>query len=224
MAEFDDNDEVQKFRQWWASNGTSIVIGVLIAVLVVGGWYGWQWYTARQNTTAAHMYAEVQYGIASDQVTAGVENVYAKLKSDYSGTPYAGAATLLMSAYQMHKKHFDKAANELDWAMHHAKGAGIRQVATVRKARVLWAENKPKAALELLGKPHPAAFDSLFAELAGDIHAAEGDRKAAHQSYEKALAALPSGASNAVLERKLRMYAPAAGGDSVKPDSKTASS
>jgi predicted negative regulator of RcsB-dependent stress response len=224
MAEFDDNEEMQRFRAWWSKNGTALALGVLIAALVVAGWYGWQWYTDRQDTQAAGLYAKVEYGIANDKVTGGVKNLVAKLKDDYSGTPYAGAAALTMGAYQVNQNHLDKAAAELDWAMHNADGKAIRQVATVRKARILWAQGKTQDALQLLEHDHPSEFDALYAELAGDIHTAQGDQKAAHKAYKKALAALPSDASKGVLQQKLRESAPVAAGNDKPTDRKTADS
>ena len=224
MAEFDDNEELKSFRHWWSNNGTSAIIGVLVAILIVGGWYGWQWYTERQDTQAANLYSQVRYGIAEGKMTSGMKNVIEKLKNDYSRTPYAGAAALTLGAYQVDKGKLDEAMPELDWAMHNAQGEGIRQVATVRKARLLWSQGKNKEALKLLQQDHPAEFDSLYAELTGDIHAAEGQREAAHAAYEKALAALPSDVSKQVLEYKLRKYASSDDNEDASSRGKTADS
>lgn len=220
MAEYDNNEELASLSRWWAKNGTAAIIGVLIGLLVIGGWYGWGWYSNRQDAQAADLYAQVQHGIATDNVTGGVDNIVEKLKNDYSRTPYAGAAALAMGGYYVDQNKLGKAEHELDWAMHNAKGKGIAQIATVRKARVLWAENKPDAALKLLNQDHPAAFDSLYAELAGDIHAAQGDRDAARAAYKKALAALPADASKQMLQQKLNANAPAAAANDMSNDSK----
>ncbi|MGN8159200.1 YfgM family protein [Salinisphaera sp. RV14] len=224
MADYDDNEELASLTRWWSRNGTAAIIGVLIGLLAIGGWYAWGWYSNRQDAHAADMYAQVQHGISTDNVTAGVDNLVSTLESDYSGTPYAGAAALAMAAYQVHQDKLDKAAAQLDWAMKNAKGEGIRQIAAVRKARVLWAENKPDAALKLLKQDHPASFDSLYAELAGDIHAAQGDRKAAHAAYKKALAKLPPDASRHMLEQKLHQNAPASAAGDTPTDSKKSDS
>ncbi|MGB7756667.1 MAG: tetratricopeptide repeat protein [Salinisphaera sp.] len=224
MADYDNNEELASLARWWSKNGTAAIIGVLIGLLAIGGWYAWGWYSNRQDAQAADMYAQVQHGISTHNVTGGIDNIVEKLKNDYSGTPYAGAAALAMAGYYVGQSKLDKAAAELDWATKNADGKGIRQIATVRKARVLWAENKPDAALKLLNQDHPASFDSLYAELAGDIHAAQGDRQAAHAAYEKALAKLPPNAPKQMLQHKLKQNAPAAAASDMPTDSKKSDS
>lgn len=224
MADYGDNEELADLARWWSRHGTAAIVGVLIAVLALGGWYAWGWYSNRQDAQAADMYAKVEHGISTNNVTGGIDNLVEKLKDDYSRTPYAGAATLSMASYYVDQNKLDKAADELDWAMHNADGKGMRQIATVRKARVLWAQHKPDAALSLLGHDHPAAFDSLYAALAGDIHAAQGDRKAAHAAYQKALAALPPDASRQRLQHKLNANAPASSTNNMPNDSKQSDS
>lgn len=218
MAEYEENEELTKFVGWWSKHGKSALTGVLVAVVAIGGWYGWQWYSARQDNHAADMFAEVQHGISSDNVTAGVTNLVSTLKSDYSGTPYAAAAAMSMAAYDVNQSQFKQAASQLRWARRHARGPGIRAIATVRLARVRWAEKQPKQALTLLGTNHPKAFNSLYDELTGDIEAAQGDRAAAHSAYQKALQSLPKNASRQLLEKKLSHTAPAAGAAAPSTD------
>ncbi|KEZ75847.1 YfgM family protein [Salinisphaera hydrothermalis] len=224
MADYDNNEELASLARWWSKNGTAAIVGVLIGLLAIGGWYAWGWYSNRQDAQAADMYAEVQQGISAQNVTGGIDNIVEKLKSDYSGTPYAGAAALSMASYYVDQKKLDKAAAELDWAIKNADGKGIREIATVRKARVLWAQKKPDAALKLLNRDHPASFDSLFAELAGDIHAAQGDDAAAHAAYKKAMSHLPSDAPKQMLQHKLDQTAPAKADDDMPTDSKKSDS
>lgn len=224
MADYDDNEELANLGRWWSRHGTAAIVGVLIGLLAIGGWYAWGWYSNRQDAQAADMYAKVEHGISTNNVTGGVEHIVDKLKDNYSRTPYAGAATLNMANYYVDQNKLDKAADELDWAMHNADGKGIRQIATVRKARGLWAQHKPDAALSLLDHDHPAAFDSLYAELAGDIHAAQGNRKAAHAAYKKALAGLPSDMPKQMLQHKLNANAPASSAGDMSTDSKTSDS
>lgn len=218
MAEFEDNEELAGLIRWWSRNARSVIVGLIIGLIAVGGWYGWHWYRHRQDAQAADMFAKVQHAISTQNVTGGVKHLVDKLKSDYSGTPYAGAAALRLAAYDVGQQHLKEAASQLDWAMEHAEGKGMRSIARARKARVLWAEKKPKAALALLNQNHPAAFNALYAELAGDIQAAEGDVAAAHKSYKTALDSLPPNTPSQLLQRKLKQTA-ADSTDSKKADS-----
>ncbi|RJS92323.1 tetratricopeptide repeat protein [Salinisphaera sp. Q1T1-3] len=204
-----ENEEFDTARRWWRKNGTAAIVGIVIGVVVLAGWYGWHWYQARQNNQAADMYAQVSNGIGQGNVTGGMVNLVNTLQSDYAGTPYAGAAALALGGYYVDQGQLDKAAPRLDWAANNAQDKGMRAIATVRDARIRWAQNKPDAALKLLDGDHPPAFDALFAELAGDIHLAQGDRQAAHAAFRKALDRLPSDVPRQPLTEKLQSSAPA---------------
>lgn len=208
MAEY-DNDEVARLKQWWSSNGTAAVTGILIGVVLLAGWYGWGWYSNRQDAQAADLYTQIEQGVQADNVTPGVINGVQSLEDDYSGTPYASAGAMTLAAYYVKNDKLDKAYTHLSWAMDNASEKGMRQIARVRAARVAWAQGKPDAALKLLSAKHPPAFDSLFAELTGDIHADQGQREAAHSAYEQALNNLPEDAPRQALQQKLAASAPA---------------
>lgn len=208
MAEYDD-DEVARLRSWWASNGTAAVMGILLGVVVLAGWYGWNWYSNRQDAKAADMYVQIQQGVGAGNITPGLVNSVKSLEDSYSGTPYANAAAMTLAAYYVRNDKLDSAYPHLEWAMNHASEKGMRQIARIRAARVRWAQDKPDAALKLLAAKHPPAFDSLYEELAGDIHAAQGDRTAAHSAYAKALKSLPDNAPRQALQQKMAANAPA---------------
>ncbi|MDA3920694.1 MAG: tetratricopeptide repeat protein [Salinisphaera sp.] len=208
MAEY-DNEELIRLKGWLASNGAAAAAGILLGVALLLGWYGWHWYSARQDAQAANMYVQVEQGLATDNVTPGLVNVVKSLESDYSGTPYASAAAMALAAYYVQQSKLDPASQHLHWAMKHASEKGMQQIARVRAARVLWAQNKPQAALKLLSADHPAAFDSLYSELEGDIQAAQGNRAAAYKSYQQALKSLPENAPRQSLQQKIAANAPA---------------
>lgn len=211
MADLDHNEELASAQRWWRKNGGPAVVGLTIGVLLLAGWYGWHWYQARQNTHAADIYSQVQYGIASDNVTGGVINRVDTLTNDYSGTPYAATAAMALAAYYVDQKQFGKAAERLQWASSNGDDAGLRAIATVRLARVQWADNKPAAALKTLDSDHPKAFDALFAEATGDVQRAKGNRQAAHAAYQRALKALPEDTPRQMLQTKLEATAGDAG-------------
>ncbi|ROO24729.1 membrane protein [Salinisphaera orenii MK-B5] len=208
MADF-DNEELSRVRQWWAANGNALMIGVLVGLIVIAAWGGWNWYQNRQAAAAADISAQIEGALVNGAIDDSVVEAVERLENDYSGTPYAtGAALGLASAY-VADSEYDKAMPHLDWAVDNASEEGMRHIARVRKARLLWTQDDAEAALTLLETDHPAAFDALYAEVAGDIHAARGDREAAHQAYQRALDALPQDTPRQPLQNKLADNAPA---------------
>jgi len=214
MAEY-SNEETARLKGWWASNGTAAVAGVLLGLVILVGWYGWNWYSERQDAQAADLYAQVEQGAASDNITSGLVNVVKSLENDYSGTPYASAAAMTLAAAYVRRDELDKAQTHLDWASDNASEKGMRQIARIRAARVQWAQNKPDAALKRLDAEHPPAFDALYSELAGDIHASQGKRAAAYADYQAAAKSLPQDVPSQMLEQKMAANAPV---DAGNPD------
>lgn len=208
MAEF-DNEEVTRLKQWWDANGTALLIGILVGLVVIGGWQGWRWYENRQQTQAANLYAQLQPVLAADKIgDAGIKQIE-KLENNFSSTPYAANAALSLAAYYVRQKEYDKAVEQLDWTIDNADSEAISDIARVRKARVVWTQGDPDAALKLLDGDHPQSFAALYAELEGDIHAAQDDRKAAYAAYQRALDALPPDAPRQPIETKRADNAPA---------------
>lgn len=208
MAEF-DNEEANRLKRWWDDNGTAMVIGVSIGLLVVIGWQGWQWYQDRQAAAAAELYPQVEQAIANDQIDNTAVGLVDRLKSDYAGTPYAANAALRLAAYYVERDDYAKAREQLNWVMNNAANEGVAHIARVRAARLAWTQGQPDEALRLLDAAHPPSFVPLYAEVAGDIHAAQGDREAAHAAYQRALSSLPPGMPRRELESKLAYTAPA---------------
>lgn len=207
MADY-DNAELATARRWWQNNAGPAIVGIIVGIVLIGGWYGYDWYQTRQSTEAAKLYAQVATGIQADNVTGGLVNEVDRLQDDYSGTPYAAAGAMSLARYYVQQDAFDKARQRLTWAHENANDAGIRAIAGVRAARVEWAQNNAGAALALLDDDHPASFDALYNELAGDIHMAQGDRNAAHKAYQSALDTLPQDVARQPLVEKASAAAP----------------
>lgn len=225
MAELENtNQELKTFKRWWDKAGTGVVIVLIIVLLGVLGWYAWGWYTNRQNTQAAEIYTKVQQGLDNNAPDKSVMNLIEQLESSYQRTPYATAAALDLARYHLGQDELDEAADQLRWAVKHSRDQGMRHIAVTRLARVLWSQDKADQALEVLDRDHPPAFEALYAEITGDIHAARGQRDQAYEAYKKALDTLPRDVPAHMLEIKRNNNAPAATDQDKKTDTKSTDS
>jgi predicted negative regulator of RcsB-dependent stress response len=198
----DDEEDLERLKTWWKENWVALVGGLVIGFGAIGGWEGYKAWRDRQGEAASQMYEEVRKdfeGGKADDAAAIVE----RLKSEYGRTPYAAIAALAAAQAAVKDAKYDVAVGHLNWVVEHGRDEGLVQVARLRQARVLLAQNKPDDALSVLRK-EAGSFSSLAEELRGDIQLAKGDRKAARSAYEKALAAAESGATNkTLLQQKL---------------------
>lgn len=208
MAQFDDDDELARLKKWWADNGRGLITGVLLGILIVAGWYGWNWYQDRQARQAAALYEQVNAALARDKLTAGALDAIKRLKNEYTGTPYAVASAMALGRYRVKNGDKGKASTQFAWAVKHAQNAGMRDLARARKARALWHEGQLEKALGVLRSDEPApGFASLYAEIKGDILLAQGKQQRAHAAYEKALAKRSRYAPKGQLKTKLQLTA-----------------
>lgn len=187
MAHETEDQELEKLKSWWAENGRSVIVGIVIGVGGLAGWNYWQNYQAGQAASASVHYAEISKGIVDNNADVIVDN-FAILEGEYAATPYAALGALEVARFMALEDKLDEAERQLRWALENSPQAVVRDVAAIRLARVLMAQDKHDAALELINKEYPESYTSLREELRGDILRARGDVEAARAAYDKALA------------------------------------
>lgn len=193
----DDEEQLENLKQWWKENWMALVFGLAIGFGAIGGWQGWKAYQDRQGETASALYETAKKALEADKRDEG-RPLVDQLVEQYGSTPYAAAGALRMAQSDVAADDLDAAATRLTWVIEHGRDDGIKDVARLRKARVLYAQGKHDDALKLLDA-EPASFKGLVLELRGDIQLAKGDKAAARDAYEKALGATEEQAANRLL-------------------------
>lgn len=204
MAEsFNDDDDLERLKSWWRTNGLSLIVGAVVGLVAILGWQGWQHYSEAQALAASALFDQFQTLRSEDAPAEELLAVAIELREDYGSSPYAPRATLALADYYVQQEDYPAAIQQLEWVIDYAAQEPFRHLAQVRKARLLWAQGEADAALALLASDHPPVFDALYAELTGDIHAAAGALAEAAAAYRQALNSLPADADPLVLQRKL---------------------
>ncbi|SEQ58140.1 Putative negative regulator of RcsB-dependent stress response [Solimonas aquatica] len=199
---YDDEAQADQLKKWLKENYLALAAGLAVGLSAVFGYQGWQNHKSQRGAAASQVYEDLKKELAAEHADLA-KPLLDKLSGEYADTPYAAAAQLQAAAASVRASQFDEALTHLKWVSEHSKDEGLKQVAQLRQARVLWQQNKIDEALVLL-KDDKGAFAALVQELRGDILVAKGDRAAARSDYEKALAATPEGQPNRMLlQRKL---------------------
>lgn len=200
---YDDEAQAERLKQWWKENWLALAGGLVIGLAAIFGWEAWNDYGDKRAQQASRMYEDLKMAIAAQRMedAAGIGDA---LIGEYARSPYASAAALFLAAEAVKADDLDTALRRLRWVREHGADEGLRQVARVREAAVLWQQGKPDTALAVLDGD-PGEFAAPIEELRGDIRLAQGDRAAARAAYEKALAALAADdlAARSGLQRKL---------------------
>jgi predicted negative regulator of RcsB-dependent stress response len=198
-----EEQQIENLKNWWKENGGSIVTGVVLGLAILFGAKAWFAYQAREAETASNLYAVMLAGLRDDDARA-VADKAGVLISDFSSTPYAVLAALALAKLKIEADELDAAQAELQWAIEHARSELIRDTARVRLVRVLIAKGDLDAARGVLEQERAGSgFEAIFAELRGDIHAADGEAAQAEAAYRQALAGMePDSPGHRLLQLK----------------------
>lgn len=199
----DEHEQGELVQKWLRENVLTILIGVGLGLVLIFGWQQWNSHRARHNIDAATQF-DVLTGDADKKDFDAVRQIAAKLKTDYSDTPYAVLASMREAEFAGQRADLDGARAALDWAYQHAGIDALKALAGVRLARVELARKKPQDALDLLAKLPPSAYTAQIGELRGDALVALDRKDEARSAYGDALANLDPNASNrAFVQMKL---------------------
>lgn len=189
-----EEEQLEAMKRWWKEYGKIIVISALIAIGIYFAWNAWQDQQREKAEAASATYEELLNVVTvepgqslGDAERATAEHLAAQLKEGDSNSLYAHNAAFFLAKIAVAQGDLDKASGELRWVLANKPELATEQLANLRLARVLLAQQNYDEALNLVQTPPATAFASEYAEVHGDILKAQGDLDAARTAYEKAL-------------------------------------
>jgi len=197
-----DEEQIKVLKNWWKENGTSLLA---IIVIAAGGYFGWQWWNNYQRDYAegaAAVYEEMLNSVQvspdeslSDEKRSTALFLIAQLQNDYGKTQYAVNASFYGAKLAVENNELDKAADNLNWIIEQRDDESDT-LATLRLARVLFAQEKYTDALALVEYTGNDKFTPLFADIKGDLLVATGDTASAISAYQQAFESADEQANN----------------------------
>ena len=182
-----EEQQVEALKKWWKENSTSLIFGLLVGVTAL---FGWRYYIDHKHVhsvQASDMYMQVLQGASLNTPDDSTLDIHNGLLNEYSDTPYAALASLVLARSEYEKNNVDAAAAQLELAVKHASDEEIKQVANLRLISIYIEQKKFDEASAALNTPHQAAFDAQYEELKGDLYVAMGDKAQARIAYDKAI-------------------------------------
>ena len=174
-----EEEQVDKLKKWWDSNGKQIIAG---AVLGLAGIFGWNYYVDYQDSQALNARA-LYLSYASDSANVGA---YDKLIKDHSSSSYADQATLLMAKYLFEAENYSLALDALKPLMSRENSV-IASTAALRSASLYLELGQHQEALAVLNMDNANEFSGLFYNLAGDVYLDLGNNEEARNNYALAI-------------------------------------
>lgn len=182
-----EDEQSERLKQWWKENGTSVIAGAVLGIAIIGGVNYWRIYKTEQAESAAALYEQV----LTNPNTSKAAEIGRRLIDEYSSTPYAGKASLVLGSAAFEAENLDQSRGHFEWAMNNAPDPADRKLARLRLAHVELSQNKLDKVEQLLNGIQGGGYESEYRELLGDLAMARDNPEAAKREYQAALDALP---------------------------------
>jgi predicted negative regulator of RcsB-dependent stress response len=200
--DLEEQEQLDELKAWWKLHGNKVLGVATAALLVFAGFQGWKTYQHKQSAQAAVQYEALTQLDGKD--AKAVHEAAAQLMEKFSGTPYAARAALIAAKSDYAANNAKSAKANIEWVIAHAGEDAIRSIALLQLASSQLEDKHYGEALKTLGEKHDIGFDGLFADLKGDIYAAQGKKTEAKAAYAEALTHLDAeGRYRSFTEHKL---------------------
>lgn len=216
-AHLTEEEQLEALKRWWADNGKSLIVAVVVGVGGFLGFNAWQDGRKASDEAASAQYEQItELAVKGDELTeqelVTVKHLATQLKDNHGDTLYGIQAALLLAKQAVSEQELAQAETELRWAKGQAGEDNVAHLVRLRLARVLMAQDKYSDALAELKVAQEGAFASLYAEGRGDIYLAQADAANAASEYQVALDKLSAqdAARASTLRMKLNSVQPVA--------------
>jgi predicted negative regulator of RcsB-dependent stress response len=211
VADSTEEEQVEVLKKWFAENGVSLLLGIVLALGGVFGYRAWENSVRQTGETASALYEDLiaavgtvpESGLSMEMATTG-GSLAEQLKKEHDGSSYALFAAMTMAKLAVDEGDLDKAVTEFRWVLANGAEGSIEILSRIRLARVLSAQELNEEALVVLEpKLELAAHRSSWEEVKGDVYLSMGRTDEAREAYQLAVTSLSQEGSRPYLEMKL---------------------
>ncbi len=181
--DFEEQERIAAIQNWWEDNAKFVYAAVAAFVLSLGGWRGWQYWSAVQTEEAAAMAAGLSQARGDAKRTADIAQA---LIDKHPRTFFASESALASSQASFEAGDLAGAQSRLEWVMANGREEH-RGIARIRLAAVLLDLKKHAEALKVLDGNQDEAWVAMAADLKGDILFAQGRIDEARAAYKLAI-------------------------------------
>lgn len=185
-----EEQQVEAIKKWFNKYSdilSWIIFAILAIALAVKYWWHHQEVVAKQ---ASELYETMLLGVEQKEEATIKNQAETLIKEDPRST-YATFAAYTLASQAVDQQNNELAAEQLQWAMEHAKQADFSSLARVRLMRLLISQDKLPEALALYDEKKGNAYAPIMEELKGDILLKQNDREGAKVAYQKAYELAP---------------------------------
>lgn len=204
-----EREQLDALRDWFNRNGSFLVTGVSIGLIVLFGYRYWEESTRASAEAASVTFNRMSNAFESkDQASA--RSAALELLGQTPNTLYGGFAALMLARLAVDEGKFEEARDHLKWIVDERADDALTGIAKLRLAQVYLQLREPKLALAVAGPEVNLPNTAEVQELRGDIYRALKNDAEARKFYTIAAGLDPEALSDS--ERSLGLKLDALGG------------
>lgn len=184
--DLEEQEQLDEAKAWWKKHGNKVIWGVTLFLLAAAGWRGWETWNRNQAAEASMLFDRAAQAAAMNDLKAAKE-MTAQIMENHGRSAYAVPAAWLAGRINYESGDVKSAGAQYQYALDHAKDAGVEQLARLRLAVLRFDEKDLAGALALVNEPYDPAFQGLAAQIKGDVLVAQGKNADAKAAYKLAL-------------------------------------
>ena len=184
--DLEEQEQIDRLKAWWEQYGNLVLLTATAALLTIAAFHGWRYYSRTQAVSALALYEQLETAERGGEHKK-VRDIAAQIVDKYGRTVYATMGALAGAKAAFMTGDLPAAKAQLKWVTDSARDEEIRDIARLRLAGVLLDEKNYDEALKLLDTKPVEAMTGLYADLRGDVLAAQGRSAEARSAYQLAL-------------------------------------
>lgn len=190
MAIYDTEEEqVEQLKKWWEANSTSLIAGVVTAIVIVTGWNLWQNHQMDQRGQASVLYQNLLDSAGKNDYAA-VEKLSDQLATEHGSMAYAHFAALQKAKSKVEQGDLEGAKAILQQQVQNPGSEELQHVARLRLIQLMLATGQYEEGLKLIAAVDPAKAEGFavnYDELEGDLYVAMDRLDEARNAYQNAI-------------------------------------
>lgn len=189
-----EEEQIEAIKAWFKENWVAIVLPI---TLVLVGYIGWniskslKFERATQGSEQYQALVDVLENKTGQELSEDAKTqarvLATQLIEEFDGTLYADMSNLMLAKLDVDAKKIDEAKTRLQAVIKSPSSEAALNLAQARLAKLELQSGNYDKALNLVGATSTDAYKALFAEIRGDIYAAQNNKSAANTAYKDAL-------------------------------------
>jgi predicted negative regulator of RcsB-dependent stress response len=182
QLDLEEQEQLDELKHFWGKYGNGISTVLVVILLCVGGWNGYQYWQRSQAAQASALFDEMARFVVAGNVEKS-ERAFNDMKDRYVRASYTAQAGLALAKLATDSGKSDTAKAALQWVADKSVDDGYAAIAELRLANIYLDAKQYPEALKALEAVKSDAFAALVADRRGDILLLQGQKNPAKEAY-----------------------------------------